>query len=86
MPVYISGHFALRIYNCATNCLGSIDTYLNIIEQNWNYRRIVIIYKNFIKEGCPGAKEPKAIRVAILPQVSFINYGWQVANYVAFFF
>jgi len=86
MSIYISKHFALKIYNYAIDCLGSIDTYLNAIKRNCNYRRIVTICKSFIKEGCPGVKEPKAIRVPILSQTSVSNYGWQVANYIAFFF
>ncbi|KAH8761539.1 hypothetical protein F5883DRAFT_646998 [Diaporthe sp. PMI_573] len=86
MPVHTPGHFALGIYDRATDRLGSIDTHPNAIERNRNYRRIVTICKSFIKEGCPGVKEPKAIRVGVSPQTSVTNCGWQVANYVAFFF
>jgi len=86
MPIYTPKHFTLRIYNRATDCLKSINTYLNTIERNYNYRKIITICKSFIKEGCPGVKEPKVIRVSILPQISIINCGWQVANYIAFFF
>jgi hypothetical protein len=63
MPRY----FAFRIYDCTTDCLGSIDTYLNVKEWDCNYRRIVTICKSFIKEGYFKIKEPKVIRVAILP-------------------
>ena len=86
MPVHTPEHFALGIYDRATDRLGSIDTHPNAIERNRNYRRIVTVCKSFIKEGCPGVKEPKAIRVPVSPQTSVTNCGWQVANYVAFFF
>ena len=86
MPVYTFKHFILGIYNRATDRLGSIDTHLNAIERNCNYRRIVTICKSFIKEGCPNVKKPTAIKVPVLPQTSVTNCGWQVANYVAFFF
>ena len=75
MPIYMPKYFALGIYNYTTNCFGSINTYLNIIEQNRNYKRIVTIYKSFIKKGCLKVKEPKVIRVPILPQISITNYN-----------
>jgi len=75
MPIYIPKHFTFKIYNYAIDYLKSINTYPNIIERNYNYRRIVTIYKSFIKKGCPKVKEPKAIRVPILPQTSITNYS-----------
>jgi hypothetical protein len=65
--MYIPRYFTLRIYNYITNYLRSINTHPNTKERDYNYKRIVIIYKSFIKEGYLGVKEPKVIRVAILP-------------------
>jgi hypothetical protein len=67
MPIYMLRYFAFRIYNYIINCLGFINTYLNVKKRDRNYRRIVIIYKSFIKEECFRVKELRVIRVAILP-------------------
>jgi len=61
------GYFAFKIYNYITNCLEFINIYLNTIRQNYNYKRIVTIYKSFIKEEYLGIKELKVIRVSVLP-------------------